>query len=249
MTRAALVVAHPGHELRIHGWLEKEKPLVFVLTDGSGSAGISRLDSSRRVLEEAGARPAPVFGACSDRELYAALLAGDTRFFQELVRRIAVALAESRIDTVVGDSAEGYNSGHDACRLILDAAVAEVRRDPAARLDSYDYPVVDGTRGHPEPPAMRVCLDDAALERKLRAARGYAGLEAEVLSAIDRHGPQALRTEPFYSVTGRTPFPGTEGKPFYETYGERQVAAGRYESVLRFTEHMLPLARALNGGC
>src|SRR5207302_1404403 len=31
---SALLVAHPGHELRVHGWLERERPLVFVLTDG-----------------------------------------------------------------------------------------------------------------------------------------------------------------------------------------------------------------------
>jgi hypothetical protein len=248
MPRAALVVAHPGHELRVHGWLEREKPLVFVLTDGSGSAGVSRVDSSRRVLEAAGARPAPVFGAFSDRELYAALLGGDTRFFLELVRRIVGAFVENRIDTVVGDAAEGYNSGHDACRLVLNAAVAQLRRDPAAHIDSYDYPVVDGMPANAEPPAMRVSLDDAALERKLRAARSYAGLEGEVASAIDRHGAQALRTELFYRVTDHAPFAGTDGKPFYETYGERQVAAGRYEAVLRFAEHMLPLAKALNGG-
>lgn len=32
--RAALVVAHPGHELRVYGWLEQARPRVFVLTDG-----------------------------------------------------------------------------------------------------------------------------------------------------------------------------------------------------------------------
>jgi hypothetical protein len=33
--------------------------------------------------------------------------------------------------------------------------------------------------------------------------------------------------------------------PFYETHGERQVAAGHYRRVLRFREHFLPAARAL----
>ncbi len=33
-TPAASVVAHPGHEVRIHGWLERESPHVFILTDG-----------------------------------------------------------------------------------------------------------------------------------------------------------------------------------------------------------------------
>ena len=34
--RAVLVVAHPGHELRVHGWLELARPTVCILTDGSG---------------------------------------------------------------------------------------------------------------------------------------------------------------------------------------------------------------------
>ena len=32
--RAALVIAHPGHELRIHHWLERVKPRVFVQNQG-----------------------------------------------------------------------------------------------------------------------------------------------------------------------------------------------------------------------
>jgi hypothetical protein len=34
-------------------------------------------------------------------------------------------------------------------------------------------------------------------------------------------------------------------QPFYERYGEKQVAAGFYTQVLRYREHMLPLAEGL----
>jgi hypothetical protein len=37
----------------------------------------------------------------------------------------------------------------------------------------------------------------------------------------------------------------TEQRPFYELYGEKLVAAGRYEKVIRYEEHMLPLAQAI----
>ena len=33
--------------------------------------------------------------------------------------------------------------------------------------------------------------------------------------------------------------------PFYELYGERQVLAGHYDRVLRYREHMRPLAEAI----
>src|SRR5207253_5484219 len=32
--RAALVIAHPGHELRVYHWLRLARPSVFILTDG-----------------------------------------------------------------------------------------------------------------------------------------------------------------------------------------------------------------------
>jgi len=72
----ALVIAHPGHELRVHGWLEKARPLVFVLTDGSGRSGLPRLNSTRKVLLDAGAKTGPIFGRFTDAETYASIPRG-----------------------------------------------------------------------------------------------------------------------------------------------------------------------------
>jgi hypothetical protein len=33
--------------------------------------------------------------------------------------------------------------------------------------------------------------------------------------------------------------------PHYELYGERQVAAGHYENVIRYRQHVLPVVQAL----
>src|SRR5216684_7212977 len=69
-TRSALIVAHPGHELRAHGWLELAKPTVFVLTDGSGRTARSRLGSTRDVLTAAGAKPAGIYRRFTDADVY-----------------------------------------------------------------------------------------------------------------------------------------------------------------------------------
>ena len=50
----AVIISHPGHELRVHHWLEQAKPAVCVLTDGSGHTQRSRLDSTTGVLSGAG---------------------------------------------------------------------------------------------------------------------------------------------------------------------------------------------------
>ncbi|TIW42048.1 MAG: hypothetical protein E5V61_24335, partial [Mesorhizobium sp.] len=97
--KAALVVAHPGHELRVHHWMETAKPLVLVLTDGSGHLGVGRLDRTAEVLAGAGARPAAAFfGKMADRDLYRAILAGEAETFQQLVDEMITVLAGEAID-------------------------------------------------------------------------------------------------------------------------------------------------------
>lgn len=75
--RAALAIAHPGHELRVHSWLETAHPTVFVLTDGSWRCGQSRLGSTTRILARAGAELGSIYGRLTDRMLYAGILNHD----------------------------------------------------------------------------------------------------------------------------------------------------------------------------
>src|SRR5882724_4575425 len=70
--RSALLIAHPGHELRLHGWLERARPLTFALTDGSGMDGRPRLDSTTAVLSRVGARPAGIYGRFPGAAFYQA---------------------------------------------------------------------------------------------------------------------------------------------------------------------------------
>ncbi|MFL5382176.1 MAG: hypothetical protein ACJ8GN_06645, partial [Longimicrobiaceae bacterium] len=90
--RPVLVVAHPGHELRVYGWLESAAPLVCVLTDGSGSGGEARLESTTRLLAGTGARPGSIYGRMSDREIYTAILDHDFACFTDLAEQLAEEL-------------------------------------------------------------------------------------------------------------------------------------------------------------
>src|SRR5215469_10219464 len=90
--RAALVIAHPGHELRVHHWLERAKPQVFVLTDGSGLTDSSRTHRTEVLLELANAAKGPMFGSLSDQQLYGAIVAGDADLFVALSHDLAAPL-------------------------------------------------------------------------------------------------------------------------------------------------------------
>jgi hypothetical protein len=245
---AALVIAHPGHELRVFRWLELARPVVYVLTDGSGHAGRSRLAATTALLARAGARPGSIYGRLTDRELYQALLAGDGELFAGLAGELAEALRGEGVAWVAGDAVEGFNPGHDVCRLLVNAAVANLRAG-GRPIDNRDFPLdgapADG-QGGPSAACLRIELDGAALARKLVAARSYPGLEDEVARAVARHGGEAFRSECLrpvrYGLEIEHLFPHP---PFYESYGERQVAAGIYREVLRWRDHVLPVAERL----
>src|SRR6185436_19702280 len=140
--RAALVVAHPSHELRLHGWLEQVKPYVCVLTDGGGRAGEPRLDRTTEVLSRAGARQGTIYGRLADLEVYSAILNGEVELFTELVEELAQAFVNERIEYVVGDAAVGYNVTHDMCRIVIGAAVELAQQQYDHRVENFDFAVV-----------------------------------------------------------------------------------------------------------
>jgi hypothetical protein len=242
-SRAALVIAHPGHELRLHGWLETVLPDVIVLTDGSGSSGRPRLASTAGLLCQVGAHLLNPTDALPDAELYDVMLRGDVDRVRALTAALADALDRAAVDYVVADAAEAFNPAHDLCRAMVDAAVGLLRRR-GRRLASFEFPL----EGPPDacPVEDRTCavwmhLDDADLERKVRAARAYVGLEAEVEQALREPGVEAFRTECLRPISAA---PAAGGPPAYEAHGCARVAAGRYRNVLR-AEHLASLVAAL----
>lgn len=235
MPPPVLIVCHPGHELRVHGWLCADRPVVCVLTNGSGGGRLPRTESSRRVVTAAGGTVGPVFGSIPDAELYRKLLARDWPFFLTLADRLAGVIAEVSADVVVADAAEGYNPGHDICRLLADTAV----RLSGQSVSNLAFPVTD--LALPAEPVRHLRLSAAALAAKLAAAREYIEMGDEVTAAVGRVGEGAFADELFYAVE---PFRLPAGRPRYETFGRDRVAAGRYSTVIR-REHLEPLVTAL----
>lgn len=268
--RAALVVAHPGHELCVHGWLETARPTVFLITDGSGRSGKSRVASTTEVISAAGARPGFIYGRFPDSAIYRALLGRDESFFRRCAEELAEELVRERIDYVVGDSVEGYNPVHDACRLVINAAV-ELTNRGGGRVENFDFALIGRQDAYPSElheEALWLRLDDEAFERKLSAMRAYPELADEVHAGLDGERLKILRTygdlfedlnpvleglsEEAFRIeclrpTGRASIdPGfSERKPFYERYAEKLVEQGLYNSVIRYRDHIRPLADAL----
>lgn len=269
--RDALLIAHPGHELAVHGWLERARPQVFVLTDGSGRGRSARVDSTSKVLHAAGATRGSLYGRMPEHAVYRALFDRDTAVFTALAEELAEALIQGGFDRVYGDMAEGFNPVHDTWRLIVNAAVAIVKRKTGKTLENYEFSLFRrqdgferaGQRG------SRVELGLEAFARKLSVARSYPELAPEVLAAtqgtlddpvlshpelrervrvlLGDLGLDAFRVEYFRKLPSgpQRRRAARSDPPFYETYGEFLVAAGRYREALRQEAHLAPVAAAL----
>src|SRR3954466_11284275 len=157
-----LIIAHPGHELRLFNWMERERPLVFILSDGSGGAQRPRLDYSVAAIRGAGATLIEGSGQRSDREWYAAILAGDIAAFTQTADAIAAAALIVHAPLVVSDAADGYNPLHDLCQAIAGAVVARIKREGKAP----EFRVSPATASAMGSKAMAWKLEDEAVRRK-----------------------------------------------------------------------------------
>ena len=294
--RAALVVAHPSHELRVHGWLKETKPYVCVLTDGGGRNSDVRLPQTSQVLERACARQGTIYGRLTDLDVYAAILNHDADLFAGMAEELARIFAAERIDYVVGDAAEGYSVAHDICRIMIGIAIELAQQVHGHEIKNFDFNLVgppDECPAELRDQALWYNLDDDAFAQKVKAALDYTPKLAADVEAALRGAPfqgirrfsepklagevdvevsaaiieelearpllkarlrhlvegvplDAFRIECLRPVGNRSGADWTGNEPlFYELYGEKLVAAGRYQKVIRYREHMLPLAEAM----
>jgi len=245
--KAALVIGHPGHELRVHHWLEIARPLTFVLTDGSGREQRSRLPSTVKILRETGAKPAPIFGLWTDAKAYEILLTGNLDALIEVIRDLTRAFLENGIRAVAADAMEGFNPTHDLCRCLANAAILIAEREAGYRIANFDFPLVGAPNAAPADlrnRCVRLEVDEQALARKRAAAENYPEMKAEVEAAISRFGLEVFAIELFRPVTSGLALT-LSGEPFYETHGENRVKEGHYAEVIRYRQHVAPLLRAL----
>jgi hypothetical protein len=242
---AALVVGHPGHELRVHGWMEGQLTHVFVLTDGSGRTDQERLFATRDLLENLPASELANFGGLPDRTFYQMLLNARLDVFRQLAEDLAAALIATGVQYVVGDAADGYNPAHDVCRLLINTAVTSIANRTGRRLANYEFLLVgdpQGQFGKSAGQAVHMRLSAEAFARKLAAARRYEQLRGEFDDAIMTVGLDAFGIECFRP----TPQPilwfrRSKTPPNYEQHGERRAAEGSYRQIIRYRRHVEPL--------
>lgn len=172
--RSLLVVGHPGHELRVHRWIERAAPVVCILTDGSGRDSAPRLCESLALLQGLGAQMGPLCGEFSDRQVYTHILDQNCDFFVSLCERLTEVIVTQGIDMVVSDAMEGYNPTHDLCEVLARSAVTLANQQKSEHTQHYAFPLIGDPRPSKETDQstyLEIKLSASQLQQKLGGTR------------------------------------------------------------------------------
>lgn len=231
-----LLHAHPGHELRLFGWMEQNHPTLFLMTDGSGG-GASRTHHSLETALRAGARAGDAFGMAADRDWYSAILNVDLTLFDRMISAIVQAAIAQGSTLIVSDAVDGYNPMHDLCEAVA-ASSASVLRHQGRDVTHLVARAVSGGEGDV---ITEIRLDAEARLRKQAAIDAYMPLAEEVRRLLDEE-PTALSSEqlrrPAFTWSPHC-------SPSWENVGASRVASSKYAQRIEYARHVRPLALAL----
>jgi hypothetical protein len=238
--RAALVVAHPAHELRVYEWLSRARPSVHILTSGSRSGdGKDRLTASAEVISSANGALINPEAAMLDRDLYRAVMVGNPDPFHAWTDQLAQSLIARKTQVMVVDAWQYYNAAHDLTHVMGRIAAAKAGLALGSTIDVLDYAVVHGGLAPHAPEsecAFELCLTEEQTDRKMAIARSFPDIQTELDELIDGEGQDGLSKERFTRPPAlRALLKQPAEKPVYERYGEARVASGLYKDVLRWT--------------
>lgn len=254
-TPTMLFVAHPGHELRIHGWLRQAKPVLSVLTAGSRSTeNPARIEATVATTSRDGLYLDALGGQILDKDFYRLIKVGNVVPFHSWVDQLARQLTHQRARRLVVDGYQLYSITHDVAHGMGRVAAAEASKALGWEIEVLHYPVVPFEIGGAidfGQPAFAVALSETEFQAKLAAIEAYPDIKAEFDEVVRIEGLDASRTETFFrpppmSILVQKP----QSKPAYEHFGELRVAKGLYQSVLRWhhVEAILqPLLDRLDG--
>lgn len=245
LSTCALVIAHPAHELHVHGFLEIHQPTVHVLTDGSGRNDQPRIGATSQILDATGCQTGAMFGQLNDREVYNALLRRDPRPFLGLTEMLAESLIESGVRFVIGDASEGTVLSHEVCRAMINTAVDIASERTGYEITNLEFNVVGGPLTVADEVAEMLTLVPSEFQRKVTAALNYLEVQQEVREYLLHHGFDAFRTEKFCTASDPCRFEANDEIPTYERHAHELVRQGVYQRAIGFQEHVAPVLHEL----
>jgi hypothetical protein len=251
-TKTALIIGHPGHELRAYAYIKKYKPDVFILTDGSGSSNFSRIHQSIKLLDSLGAKFQNSIKVFTDKELYNIVLEQNLSEISTYMESLKDIVIKNEYDVIVGDALEGFNPTHDICRYLINGILSAISSDDNSKtILNYDF-VLDSAPNnvsiHDNVGGVSLKLSEEEFCMKMEAAMNYPELKYEVETAINKYGKEVFLWESFGKVSDLNEISNWNTlKPYYEEYGETRVKEGSYSTIITFEKHIKPIAELCLG--
>jgi len=232
-----LILAHPGHELRIHHWLEMNKPTVYLLTDGSGGQMASRVHFSKDLIDRCGARSGAVFGEISDKDWYASIMAGKNDLLVKTIQTIIDDAPKNYPIQIVADALDGYNPMHDMAWFIGKIVHHQIKQKATA----FPFLASAATTNVQGSVELSIQLNTEARARKISAVESYMPLAEEARRILEQD-PLAFDEEKLISQSFDWQ---AKYDPLWEKIGRQRVNDGIYSDCLTFQQHVKPLVKDL----
>ncbi len=175
------------------------------------------------------------------------MLSKDAAPFIGIAKELAKEWDEAEVEMVAGDMIEGFNTSHDLCRIMINAAVEFLRQQRGKEIRNLEFPLESiGTEKAAEG-SFVVELDEEAMGEKQKVAfTAYPELKGEVERLTERFGTSVFRKEALIPADPEGGLAWDKAEPpFYEQYGARQIAAGHYSDLITYKDHIQPLAREI----
>ena len=245
--KPALIIGHPGHELRAFKFIKDFKPDVFIITDGSGSSNVSRIDNSIKIIESLGARYIKLFEPIPDKKIYTLIREGNISEIYKIKKILYDEFTNTSYDFIIGDSLEGFNPSHDLCRYLINSIVKDCKIKLNRTIPNYSF---DLDKAPIEINSYDISilfeLNELELEQKVNLAINYPELKFEVDKVLKLYGKESFKFEYYNKVSNPNSITNwDEIIPKYESYGKERVKNGLYAEVIEFEKHMKPIALSL----
>lgn len=193
----ALCISHPGHELRLYGFMEQASPFVFLLTDGSHRTGKDMMFDSIRCIDKAtkyGKKVTAGYLATpeskkifklsdhekpegenhlKDLDIYHEILNHYEGIFRMYINFLKINFIKYKVDHVVSDPREETNLCHEIMNIMVQVAIQEVKNQTGKIITHYDFAIDMPFNFNIDEGCIHVQLDEYAVERKLDAVLKY----------------------------------------------------------------------------
>lgn len=193
----ALSIAHPGHELRMHGFLEMARPYTFILTDNSEEKGQDLMWDTIKVIDRAtkqgmSLNPAQLKNPdlrkalkvslkesaekkehIKDSQIQYDLVNRHIDFFRYYVDFMVENLIKYDITHLACDASEDYHPVHEIVRMIAELAVTRMKNVEGKDIALYDFALSRPYDESLTEDCVKMELDEDMLDRKLKALVNY----------------------------------------------------------------------------